>query len=184
MMTILKRIFTTLIGAIFIIVLPLVIFTYVTSRSPVIFDFRSYVVLTGSMEPNIPVGSMVYTQPKPVYSVGNVITFTDKEDRTVTHRVVAVKEENNQMMYVTRGDANTKEDSDVVSADKVVGTVFFNVPQLGRYIDFLKTPQYFLALIVLPALIFIGFEFWNIRNEIVKETEKRVLKKLEEQKQE
>lgn len=180
-MTILKNTISILLGAILIIVLPLVIFTYVTSKSPIIFDFRSYVVLTGSMEPNIPVGSMIYTQPKPVYAVGDVITFTDKEDRTVTHRVAEVKKENNKISYVTRGDANTKEDTDVVPAEKVVGTVFFNVPEVGRYIDFLKTPQYFLALIVLPALIFIGFEFWNIRNEIVKETEKRVLKKLEQQ---
>jgi signal peptidase I len=176
-MTIVKNIVTTLIGLALLIVLPFVIFTYVTSKSPVLFDFRSYIVLTGSMEPELPVGSMVYTQPKPSYAVGDVITFTDKEDRTVTHRITAVKGDS----YETRGDANTKEDSDLVPKEKVVGSVFLHVPYIGKYIDFLKTPQNFILFIVLPALVFIGIEFWNIRNEIVKETEKRVLKKLEQQ---
>lgn len=176
-MTILKNILTTLIGIALIVVLPFVIFTYVTSKSPIIFDFRSYIVLTGSMEPELPVGSMVYTQPKPSYGVGDVITFTDKEDRTVTHRITAVKGD----AYETRGDANTKEDADLVPKDKVVGSVFMHVPYIGKYIDFLKAPQNFVLFIVLPALLFVGIEFWNIRNEIVKETEKRVLKKLEQQ---
>lgn len=177
-MTILKNIITSIIGAFLIILLPLVIFTYVTSKSPMLFDFRSFVVLTGSMEPSIPVGSMIYTQPKPSYEVGEVITFIDKEKRTVTHRITA-KQAND--IYVTRGDANNKADNDTVLQDNVLGAVFFQLPEVGKYINFLKTPVYFLTIIVFPALILIGFELWSIKNEIVKETERKVLKRIEQQ---
>lgn len=180
-MTLLKNIFTTLIGTFLIILLPFVIFTFVTSKSPALFDFRSFVVLTGSMEPVIPVGSMVYTQPKPAYNPGEIITFKDNDERTVTHRIESVTGEGTNATYVTKGDANNVQDKTSVPNNNVVGSVFFNVPYIGNYTDFFKQPINFLGFIVFPALIFIGFELWNIKNEIVKETERKVLKRLEQQ---
>lgn len=174
-MNILKNILVGTIGFALVIVLPFVIFTYVTSKSPLFFDFRSFVVLTGSMEPVLPVGSMVYTQPKPSYTVGEMITFKDVESRTVTHRIIEVQGDK----FITKGDANNAPDKNPVPKDRVIGSVFFDVPYIGMYTDFLKRPQNFILFIILPALIFIGFELWNIKNEIVKETEKRVLKRLE-----
>lgn len=174
-MNILKNIFVGTIGFALIVVLPFIIFTFVTSKSPLLFDFRSFVVLTGSMEPVLPVGSMVYTQPKPSYAVGEIITFKDAEGRTVTHRILEVKGEK----FVTKGDANNAPDRNEIPKDRVIGSVFFDVPYVGKYTDFLKRPQNFILFIVLPALVFVGFELWNIKNEIVKETEKRVLKRLE-----
>ena len=69
---------------------------------PGLFGIRPYVVYSGSMEPKIPTGAVVFTK-EGAYSLetGDIITFHN-EDTVVTHRVVK-KEEGT---FITKGDAN------------------------------------------------------------------------------
>lgn len=157
------------------LLVPFFIFTLIASKSEVIASIRSFVVLTGSMQPTIPVGSVVYTQKFSNYQFGDVISFKRK-DITVTHRVVAVEKNNNDVFYKTKGDANKSLDTDLVPKDKVIGRKIFQIPHIGNLVLFLKTLPGFLLLVALPAIIFIGFEFGNIKHEIEKEFEKRLLK--------
>lgn len=175
-------------------VLPIVVFTLITSKSPILFGIKSYVVLTGSMEPTIPVGSIIYTLKTPEYKKGDVIAF-ENGGITVTHRIAGMKNEAGQnisllvsplegikkdqpIFYQTKGDANKKEDSKLVSQKNVSGQVLTYLPYIGKLIFFLKTIPGFLLLIVLPTLVFVGSELWNIKKEIVKETEKKLMERM------
>ena len=53
---------------------------------PVAFGYMPYVVLSGSMEPVYPVGSLIYVAPVDANSLepGDAITF-DRNDAVVTH---------------------------------------------------------------------------------------------------
>ncbi len=90
-----------------------------------------YHVVSGSMAPAIPVGSVIYVKAVPPEDVvpDDVIAFRS-EGSVVAHRVV----ENLfvEGMYVTKGDANGKEDFTRVSYHDLVGVVFFHVPVVGR----------------------------------------------------
>lgn len=72
--------------------------------------FCAYVVLSGSMEPEIPTGSVVVVDGrKKEWNPGDVITYR-RGNMVVTHRIVEKSEEG----YYTKGDANAEEDAGIV----------------------------------------------------------------------
>lgn len=158
------------------LLLPLVVITLITSKIS-LGGIQSFVVLTGSMSPLIPQGSVVYSQKLNDYGKGDIITF-EQGGVTVTHRVVEKITENGKTLYKTRGDANNISDSEPIPAENVVGKVELFVPEIGKLIMYLKTMQGFFTLIILPTLLFVGFELFNIRKEIEKEVEKKFLRRM------
>lgn len=100
-----------------------------------------YVVLSGSMEPTYPTGSLIYVKsvdPEDV-EVGDPITFVLNEDLTVaTHRVVEVNEE--EGWFRTKGDANDSPDGSPVLFENLVGVPQFCIPKLGYLTDYLTNP--------------------------------------------
>lgn len=157
-----------------LIILPMVVFTLISSKTNALAGIQSFVVLTGSMEPNISTGSVIYTKPEASYVKGDAIAFK-QADRTITHRIIAIDKTGE---FVTKGDANNTADSDTVSKDKIVGKEVFSLPYLGYFIRFLSTLQGFTLFIVAPVLIFIAFEIWNIKKEMERYIEAKLLKKL------
>lgn len=167
-----KRIFC---GALFVTVLvalPLIVFTLLTSKVN-IFGIQSFVVLTGSMSPALPPGSVVFTQTRPSYNVGDVISFAS-EGVTITHRVVEITPDG----YVTRGDANNTTDPDTVATSAIVGVSVFSLPHVGNFVLFLRTTPGFVLFVIVPGLLFIFFELWNIKNHIVDHTRKKVIEEM------
>ena len=96
---------------------------------PRLMGLKTYKVLSGSMEPEYHVGSVVYVEKSSIddIEVGDVITFYINDNTVVTHRVV----DNDTESFHTKGDANETEDGGSVAYDKVVGKVVLNVPYLG-----------------------------------------------------
>jgi signal peptidase len=152
--------------------------TFVSARMPLFGTFRSFVVLTGSMEPALPVSSLAYVQKQEAYGKGSIITFQNMQGQDVTHRVANVQHTNKGIVYITKGDANQKVDSAGVPSDKVTGKVFFSLPYLGKVINFLNTPQGFISFVILPSAVLIIIEFMNIKKELEKQIEKRFLDRL------
>lgn len=116
-----------------------------------IYNISYFTVNTGSMEPTLPVGSVIVTQAVHTISVGEIISFISN-GAVVTHRVVDVRQLGSNLAYQTKGDANEHADSGVVFAHSIIGKVRWHIPYVGKLVFFSKTlPGYFL-LIVLPAL--------------------------------
>ena len=112
------------------------------------FGWRADTVLSGSMEPALPVGCVQVTrpvQPEDI-QVGDIITFRSPTDgKLMSHRVVAV-EEGNSYQFRTKGDANEDVDPYLIPSENVVGRVCFNVAHVGRAVEYLKTPIGFILL--------------------------------------
>lgn len=92
-----------------------------------------YVVISGSMEPAIPVGSMVYsaqTEPSTL-DAGDVIVFYAKEtgNTPVTHRVVENHIGDGEV--ITKGDANAQNDLSPVTYSSILGKMVLHIPMLG-----------------------------------------------------
>ena len=99
-------------------------------------------VLSGSMEPTLPVGSTVVIRPEPVATigVGDIITFTDRDlknsaTQVVTHRVISVEPGPAGPAFRTRGDANDAPDPGLVQAADVHGVEWYDVPYVGLVKD-------------------------------------------------
>ena len=98
---------------------------------PRFMGYEIYEVISGSMSPAIPVGSVVFVQEVAPESLveGDVIAFLSGET-VITHRVV----ENRRIVgeFVTKGDANAGEDMNTVPYGNVVGVVTKHYPLLGH----------------------------------------------------
>jgi signal peptidase I len=96
-------------------------------------------VLTGSMSPEIPAGSIVLVRPvEPgTLEVGDVATYQAEEGKAVfiTHRITAIDTSTSPATYTFKGDANRGADLDPVVPDQVRGEVWFHVPHLGTVRD-------------------------------------------------
>lgn len=161
-------------------VMPLAVFTLLTSKSPLLAGIRSMVVLSGSMEPEIQTGAVVYIQPAQSYNIGDIVTYNTQDGMTVTHRIVGEQLGDEGMLYTTKGDANSVNDSELIAQSQITGKTLFSIPYLGYAVNFLKTPQGLLFAIILPTLIFISFELWAIKKEIEKNVEKKVLARMQQ----
>ena len=103
---------------------------------PMVIGAQRYTIVSGSMEPGIPVGSLVVVQPRPIDDVGmgDVITFQleSGESAVATHRVVGEgRTRDGERLLVTQGDVNSTADSAPVQAAQLRGVLIYTVPLLG-----------------------------------------------------
>lgn len=116
-----------------IVIMVFVAAACLTIMIPKAAGFESYVVVSGSMEPNIPVGSIVYSEKADpqLLRAGDVIVFIDESRGTIpiTHRIMS----NNPYTetIITKGDANEGEDVNPVHYGNVIGKVVRYVPHIG-----------------------------------------------------
>ncbi len=101
---------------------------------PGFFGCHMYHVLSGSMEPEMPVGSLIYVRndaPEEAED-GDIIAFYGslEDSGIITHRVV----KNNVVSgtFRTKGDANGQEDPLPVPYENYIGRVAFHIPYMGK----------------------------------------------------
>jgi signal peptidase I len=121
--------------AVFWLVLGVAVGLAAATIVPSLFGYRTFNILTGSMEPAIPVGAVVVDEPiKPSEGrPGDVITFPDpsSQGRLLTHRLKHISVRKNRVYAVTRGDANDTSERWNVRANEEIGRVAFVAPKVG-----------------------------------------------------
>ena len=130
-----------------------------------IFGYKGYIVLTGSMQPNLNIGDLVIdkTVKEEELKVGDVITFTLKNSNvTVTHRIVEIVEQDGKKYYKTKGDNNNTEDIDLISYENIEGLQFLKIGKVGTIITKLLTGT---GLIVMIVIIVISYERSNRKED-------------------
>lgn len=131
---------------------------------PTFFGFGVMRTLTGSMEPTIPVHSLVVVQEVDPTELqeGDIITFRATngalEGALNTHRITAVDTSSGSPVFHTKGDANAVEDADTVAAVNVVGRVVWVSAGLGVIVSLLTNPLLFFPLIVIPLAVLLVLE--------------------------
>lgn len=150
----LKKICNFCSSLIFIILLLIALVMFV----PNILGYKSFAVISGSMEPNIHVGSIVYAKEADFndLKVDDIISYQLSSDTMVTHRIVSI--DNEKQTVVTKGDANDVEDSAPVSKENIIGKVAFSIPLLGYISLNVKTPLGILVICgIVAVLILLNF---------------------------
>ena len=103
---------------------------------PRLAGYRLYTVVSGSMEPEIPVGSLVFVHdaaPEDMVE-GDVIAFYGAVDSSavITHRVLSNS--------ITMGQFITKGDANPVPYDNFIGEVEYTFPGIGTAAETLAGP--------------------------------------------
>ena len=134
---------STICSALGTVLLVIIIIGCIPLTVPRAMGYELYTVITGSMEPNIPVGSLVFVKDVDPIEVQekDVIAFYGGKDSNaiITHRVV----ENRTFMgeFITKGDANSDNDMNPVSYNELIGRVELSVPYAGSAAQFLTSMQ-------------------------------------------
>lgn len=105
-----------------------------------------YTVLTGSMKPDLPPGTLVVARPvaPDEIGIGSVVTYqvSSGQPVVVTHRVVSQGiGQDGQPVFLTQGDANDAPDETWVQVAQVRGEVWYAVPYLGYLSELFSQSQ-------------------------------------------
>jgi signal peptidase len=141
-----------LIGVTLLVVL--IGFSLVTHLAPLV-GRDLFIITGGSMEPSVPIGSLVVTEPADAMAVtvGAVVTVRAESGVIVTHRVRAVIDTPAGRFFELKGDANETPDDGLVPADAIIGVAGLYVPYAGYARAFLSTgPGLVAAISTLVAL--------------------------------
>ena len=134
-----------------------------------LLGYNNYVIYSGSMEPTVKVGSLLLTRPADVedLQVGDVITYRSPGNHTtLTHRIVSIRQQDGQRVFTTKGDASLEPDPREVILRGQVSKMAFDIPYLGYVVDFAKSTQGVVLLLLVPAaglLLMQGVRLWKAR---------------------
>ena len=156
----LRKFLRVLADVMFILLAGIVLDTYL----PGVIGFKSYWVISASMETEYQVGCLVYVKQDDVDSIntGDVITFHISENNLVTHRVV--EKDSIRGGFITKGDANEVNDGGLVTYDSVVGKVMFDIPMLG-YVSSFMSSLYGKCVVIGVLIVMMALEILYNRME-------------------
>lgn len=145
------------ISSIILIILLLAVGVFIAPR---MFGITPMVVLSGSMEPTYPVGSLIFVEkvdPATLSKDDNVSFTLGQSETVVTHRVVENNVETKQI--TTKGDANQSEDASPAGYSNVIGKAKnFAIPFLGFVGVFINSTAGYIVLGTLfVVLVIISF---------------------------
>ena len=128
---------------------------------------------------------VVKNTPPEDIKVGDVISFysTDPalEGAVNTHRVTAIRQENGEYIYTTRGDANNAEDPYDTPDRYLLGKTVYASVILGKISRLVSNPLIFIPVILIPlAVILISnlVKTISLAKKIAKEEEEEAVKKV------
>jgi len=138
--------------------------------------FNAYVVLTGSMVPEILINDVVVTKrvENKELKVNDIITFVSSDPRfsgyVITHRIreVFVDPKTGEYSYQTKGDANNTVDITHAKGSNVLGKVILKIPKLGYLQQFLATQGGWIIVILVPCLAILSYDIVKLIKAIGK----------------
>lgn len=137
-------------------VILIVLFLVAAMFVPRFFGITPYVVLSGSMEPAIHTGALVYIgEAKDELKVDDIIAYRAGKGTMVVHRIAGIGSDG----YITKGDANKYADMKQINKSQIVGEYMFTVPIVGYILTIMQSASIPVGPIAapLPVLVLVAF---------------------------
>jgi signal peptidase len=128
------------------------------NETPAFLGYKMYVIISGSMQPELEVGDIVVVKkinPNDLKK-DDVISFR-KGQTIITHRIAEVKNAEEKLQFLTKGDNNNTSDKDLVSEKEVEGIVVNKIQKLGKIVLKLRDK----TLIIFIILIYYVFLMYD-----------------------
>ena len=115
------------------------------------------VIRGGSMEPAIPLGSLVILEPvgPADLHVGDVVSFEASNGTVVTHRVTRLANLGQTSYFGTKGDANADPDPVITPVSAIIGRVNLTVPDAGYLMTLIHAPVGSLAVLLIAMTLLV-----------------------------
>jgi signal peptidase len=138
-----------------------------------VFGHPVMTVLSGSMTPVIRTGDLVVDDPVNAVEaahlrVGQIISVRDQPGSAtiITHRIIAVRDGNGAVSYITKGDRNNSADLVSRPSSDVIGLFRYAVPRGGYFLNALHRPLVLGLLLASPVLWFIAGPLFQLAREM------------------
>ena len=161
-----------LLGFVALIAVLVIVVPAVTRSTP-------YTILTSSMVPTMPPGTLVIVKPIDPQDIriGTVVTYQLDSGKpiVVTHRVVQIIEPNlpgGDPSFVTKGDANSVPDEKPVKPVQIRGAVWYTVPWIG-WVNNLVNGDLRAVVIPLVAIALFGYAGYLVVSHQFEKRKKR-----------
>ena len=173
MKKVIKKILSILKIIILILLILFALFTVyqkVFPNNPSAFGFRTYSIITKSMEPVLKKGDVILVQERNTssYKVGDIITFKgtsgDLKGKIVTHEIVGIKLENGKNIFYTKGIQNISEDPDVYE-NEILGKYIYKFKFFSLIERIMDTKIGFILIIIIP----LGYSYFYEIRDIIKD---------------
>lgn len=173
----------------YIIIIPIIIFNFIMiiesviqpNNTPNLFGYKSFVIVSRSMEPFIMKGDMIIVKEvkQDELKVNDIISFQDDEAIT-THRIKEIVNKDGIIQYKTKGDNNNVEDKGTVTFEKIEGKYQFKINKFGNVLEIFKSK---ITLFILIGIVFFNYLYSKkLKNK--KEERKRKRIKYNQEKEE
>ena len=173
MKKVIKKILSILKIIILILLILFALFTVyqkVFPNNPSAFGFRTYSIITKSMEPVLKKGDVILVQERNTssYKVGDIITFKgtseDLKGKIVTHEIVGIKLENGKNIFYTKGIQNISEDP-AVYENEILGKYIYKFKFFSLIERIMDTKIGFILIIIIP----LGYIYFYEIRDIIKD---------------
>ncbi|MFQ9157271.1 MAG: signal peptidase I [Blautia sp.] len=131
---------------------------------PSISGIFPMIILTDSMYPEFESVDLIIcntAEPEEI-KVGDVICFYDPAGNgtaTVTHRVQeVVTDDEGNLAWITKGDANNTEDLPTVPAKNLIGVYKTRLKGLGNVAVFMQTTQGLIICVICPIIFLVAYD--------------------------
>lgn len=152
-----------LVGTLILTVLVSIILLQTASQQPQLrLKFQAFVVSSGSMEPTIMTGDVIFIRPQKSYGVDDIVTFASPEGPIVTHRIIeTMSSPKGEILIQTKGDNNQAKDPYTISGSAIKGALWFSIPMLGYLEVYAKTPTGLVIIFSLTLGWLVSDITWN-----------------------
>lgn len=119
---------------------------YLAIFIPILWGKKPLVVISGSMEPILKVGGILYYEQINIddFKVDDILVY-QLNDHIVSHRILKIDKDG----FITKGDNNSSADSYIVYKENIIGKgTNWSIPYIGYYADFIYNHKYLLLIIV------------------------------------
>lgn len=127
------------------------------NKTPSFFGIKTYVIISGSMEPELKIGDMVVAKnaKEEGLKVGDIICFRQGES-IITHRISEIITTNEGIQYKTKGDNNNAEDSGTIMEKVIEGKMVKKIPLVGN-LSLVLQQKVFIILAIIVLYIYLVY---------------------------
>lgn len=139
-------------------ILYVLVIIYLLIFIPSFWGHKPLVVISGSMEPTLQVGGLLYYYEENLdnFKKDDILVYKSR-NHIISHRVVEKVDDG----FITKGDANKSYDSDIIDNSRVLGKgTNWCIPYLGLYADFIYTHKYLLFISIAILLVDLCYDYY------------------------
>ncbi len=125
------------------------------TQTPSFAGIKTYVIISGSMEPDFKIGDIVVAKnvEKEQLNVGDIVSFRQGQS-IITHRITEIIKNRGDIEYKTKGDNNNTEDSGTITHKSIEGKVVARIPGFGK-ISLILQKKITIVIIIIAFYVYL-----------------------------